>query len=307
MPANAALPRRALLSGLTAGLAVGSGCSSDGETPGDSPTRTDTGNEPSSPTGTATPTGTLTLDPVPVEEADGPLTVYPTNLAGWLRTATTGTTVRDYADTPSYTATTDYSPTPPLPALQRVRIDDRLGDASGTYELSASGGARYQLLAGAEATSPPDGAEVVPVSSLPTARRELALSAIGVVDGDQRVHPETELGSWARTRFFGGYYSYDGTTYRGTEVQQTDAAFFSMAVWYVLSAAPAEEAATTLRFAAVPAAVRRAIGRLRDESRVPGRVSGSLRGETAAAVQAFAAEQELLLTHNAVFRLRFED
>ncbi|MFB6220963.1 MAG: hypothetical protein ABEH90_05945 [Halolamina sp.] len=300
--------RREAVAGAAAVLAAFAGCAGDGATPTESPTdvHTTTETHSASPTetDTPTPTGTLSIEPIPPREADGTLTVYPSMLRSWLReVATEGKTIRAHAETPS------YDPEPPLPAFGQVEFDDRLGDLSGVYTLDAEGDTRYKLLGGADEVSPPDDAEVTPVSSLSETRREFALAAIGQSsDGDARVYPETELGSWVRHEFFGGYFSHDGTTYRGKEAQQTDAEFFATEVWYVLSAsrAGADTAPVSFRLDTIDNEVRRVMTELREQRDAPRSAETSVEGETAGVVRAFAEEHSLILTHDAVYRVSFE-
>ncbi|MEF8802339.1 MAG: hypothetical protein V5A38_06260 [Halolamina sp.] len=300
--------RRAVLSTVAAGLATVAGCAGDEVTPTGTPTASPTDVHTPTATHTAspsdTPTGTLTLEPIPAREADGTLLVYPPELRGWLRTAaTTDQTIRANAETPT------YDPSPPLAAFERIQFDDEAGELSGVYDLSVEGDTRYELLVGAEETDPPDNADVTPISSLPEKRRELALAAIGKSTGeDARVSPETELGSWVRHEFFGGYFSHDGTTYRGKEAQQTDAEFFATAVWYVLSATAVDASSppVTLRLAGVADGVRRVLSELRAEESRPTSVSTTVTGEMATAVEAFAEENSLILTHDAVYRVSDE-
>ena len=313
--------RRTLLVGV-AGLAGLAGCL-DGhddeqtvplrkspETPvstrSNTPTVTDSPTETDPPS--ATPAGEFSLTPVEPSAVDGPLTVLPGDLVDWLRTAAGGETVRAHAGSDVYPVQQAYEPMPPLTAFDRVRIDAD-GDAAGVYDLDAAGGVRYELLAGAEAVDPPDDAEVIPVSDLSEDRRTLALAAIDGASGeDARVYPGTALGSWARTEFFGGYVAHEGSVYRGHELQQTDAAFFSTELWYTLSLSPAdsESAPVTLRPADVNEAVRGVVDGLRSEHETVARMSRGVDGETAAAVERFAAEHPLLLTHDAVFRVGYE-
>jgi hypothetical protein len=170
-----------------------------------------------------TPDGTLVLHAVD-GEPEPPLRVYPTALRETLRTAATG-------DGPLRTTGSAhvYRPDPVLPDLETVALVDPDGEASGVYAVDCQGGTRYDLLVGAEAAHPPTNATVTRVETLPAERRALAVAA--VENEGPRVYPETELGEWVRTEFFDGYVSHDGTTYRGTEVQQTDVAFFSTDVW----------------------------------------------------------------------------
>lgn len=301
--------RRAVLSAVGAGLAAAAGCAGGEMTPTETPTESPTDVHTTTVTHTAspsdTPTGRLTLEPIPAREADGTLLVYPPDLREWLRTAAaTDQTVRAHADTPS------YDPSPPLPAFERVQFDDETGELSGIYDISVEGDTRYRLLVWAEETDPPEDADVTAISSLPEERRQLALAAIGESTGeDARVYPETQLGSWVRHEFFGGYFSYDGTTYRGKEAQQTDAEFFATEVWYVLSAmaVDAPSAPVTLRLASVADDVRRAISELRKEESTPTSVSTTVTGETRTAVRTLGEENVLLLTHDTVYRVNYEE
>lgn len=302
------LDRRALLAGV-AGLAGIAGClggHDDEQTVPlqDSPETPPTQSESSTDTESPTPTGQFSLTPVDPFDADGELTVYPENLRTWLRTAaTTDETVRAHAGTYS------SDPSPPLPAFERVQLLDELGDVEGIYDLAIDGGTRYKLHVGAESADPPDDADVTPVSSLSEDRRDLALAAIeGAAGDDARVYPETELGSWVRHDFFGGYVSYDGTTYRGFERQQTDAEFFATNVWYVLSATSvdAPSAPATIRFAAIDAVVRRVIDELREAGERPQPMETGVEGETAATLRAFAENTPFLLTHDAIYRTDYE-
>lgn len=299
--------RRALLAGLGGAVAL-AGCQTDGDqSDTDSPSPTDS--ESATPTHSPTPSGRFSLTPTDPGAAAESVTVLPADLRAWLRDAATAdTTVREHAGVDFAPAVQTYEPIPPLSAFERVDIDDPGGDAGGRYELAVEGGVRYDLLVGAEEVSPPDDAEVTPIAELSGARRELALAAVGAEsDRDRRVFPETELGSWARTSFFGGYYRHDGTTYRGHEVQQTDAAFFSNRVWYVLSASATDrEPSATLVLEEVDSRVRAIVDDLRSEHQTIEPMARRVEGETAAALEAFADGGTLLLTHEAVYRAAFE-
>jgi len=160
---------------------------------------------------------------------------------------------------------------------------------------------------GAEAVSPPEDADITPVGELPDRRRDLALAAIGAEsDHDRRVYPETVLGSWVRTRFFGGYYSYDGTVYRGYEVQQTDAAFTATKVWYVFSLSATEaDTATTIRLADLDERGRALVDDLRSEHETVERMERDVDGEDAAVAETLASEHPYLLTHDVVYEVTF--
>lgn len=180
--------------------------------------------------GTAGP-GEFVLTATDPAEFDS-LTIYPPELAETLRTAAaTGDTVRAVQNAHTYV------PRPVLPAYDAVELVDPSGAAGGRYHLAADGGVYYHRLLDVEAVSPPADATATPVADLPAARRDLVER---VVRGDRvTVSPETERGEWVREAFFGEYFTHEGTTYRGYERQQTDAAFFSTEVWYVLSLDPA--------------------------------------------------------------------
>lgn len=293
--------RRALLAGL-AGLVGGAGCVGDG-----TPTAT-TASDPETDHPETDPpaAGRLTLDPVHPTDADEPLTVLPEDLRRWFREAADGTTVRSHADSYVYPVQQSYEPIPPLTAFDRLQINDPEGGAGGSYAVDADGGVYYERVVGAEAVSPPEDADVRPVSALSDERRDLAVAAIGAENGsDPRVEPQTALGSWARTEFFGGYYSHDGTTYRGYEVKQTDAAFFATEVWYVLSLTASESAATTLTLVAPSERARTLVADMRREHETVERMERDLEGMNADAAETLAAEHPHLLTHDAVYQVAF--
>lgn len=293
--------RRALLAGL-AGLVGVAGCLGDR-----TPTATTSGDLETDHLETDPPAaGRLTLDPVSPTDADGPLTVLPDDLRRWIRQAADATTVRSHANTYVYAAQQTYEPIPPLTAFDRIRIEDPESEASGSYTVDAEGGVYYERAVGAEAVSTPDDADATPVSELSSERRELALDAIGAENGGApRVQPQTALGSWVRNEFFGGYYSHEGTTYRGHEVKQTDAAFFATEVWYVLSLSPIETEATTLTLAGPEDRARMVVDDLRSEHETVERMERDVEGLNANAAETLAAEHPYLLTHDAVYQVTF--
>ncbi|WP_435345010.1 hypothetical protein [Haloarchaeobius sp. HRN-SO-5] len=143
-----------------------------------------------------------------------------------------------------YDILVESPPSPVLPVFDDVRLQGTGSDADGTYVVDVDAGARYEMrFTATRADSVPEDASVVDATTLSGERRRFVQAAI---DGEQpSVYPESELGTWARTEFDGGYVRVDGETYRtyrGQEVQQTDAAFFSDVVWYVLSLTPTEDA-----------------------------------------------------------------
>ncbi|WP_380676283.1 hypothetical protein [Salinigranum sp. GCM10025319] len=227
---------------LSGGLA---GClASDGETThgtgSDGATSTDSWASTSRSSTTTRPTtepstpaeARIRLTAVDELPTDAAVVVYPPTLREWLRRAAERSgPVRGSDDA------FVYAPDPVLEDVDRIRLVGSTA-VEGTYDLSVDGGPRYDLLVGAEPVDePPANASIVPSETLSSARRDLVERA---VDEGQRatVSPETELGEWTRTAFFDGYVSHDGSLYRGYEVQQTDAAFFSTEVWYVLSLSP---------------------------------------------------------------------
>jgi hypothetical protein len=222
--------RRAFLASTTAIAGAGAGCTGlrhalgdDGDTPGtdqDGPPPTE------SPTRSAAPELTLEAVSPPSagpEEEPRVLTVYPESMALALRRAASiEGTYRNAA------AAFVKAPEPFWTAYDTVRLAGPENTADdGVYEMDSEGGVRYELLVGADRL---DGDRpAAEVSALEGERRELALAAIR--NEGPRVYPETELGEWVRTEWFGNRWAYEGTVYRGKEVQQTDAAFFSEQVW----------------------------------------------------------------------------
>jgi len=172
--------------------------------------------------------------------------------------------------------------------------------ADGVYEMDAEGGVRYELLVGADRL---DGDRpAAQVSELEGERRELALAAIR--NEGPRVYPETELGEWVRTEWFGNRWEYEGTVYRGKEVQQTDAAFFSQQVWAtVRMRETVGHPAVTFELRAPGDAVRDALDPVfaewsKDES------TATLE-DPPAAVRAYLEPTDLLATHTTVVEPRF--
>ncbi|WP_435317632.1 hypothetical protein [Haloarchaeobius sp. TZWSO28] len=237
--------RRSVLASTAAALASAAGCLGEtGRTGGTTvPTTATTA---STGTGAASGTGTVTFS-VPGGDVgpDDETTVLPPALRELLvDAARTGETVRGYDD-----RFVIPPPTPFLHGTETLDIKFPGSEApSGTYTFDVASGARYEMRAAASRVdSVPDQESATPVGDLDPERRTVVE---GAVDGDEpTVYPETELGTWFRESFIGGYFLVDGQTYRGHEVQQTDAGFFSETVWYVLqpSDQSADEQPTTLR------------------------------------------------------------
>lgn len=311
--------RRTLLRALGAagivGVAGGAGClSNPNGTPTDTRYPSDgepTGSqgEPPSPTDSATP-GTpvstnerLTLTVHPVDEAPTPFRAYDPRLADWLTRAAGGETVRANADVQFYV------PEPIVPAFDAVELVDA-GDADGTYTVEAEGGTRYHILAGAKAVDDvPSDAEVVQYADLAADRQELVRLA---VEGspDARFYPETALGEWARHAFFGGYVEYDGQVYRGHEVQQTDAAFFSTRVWTILRLTPTDSPASTpatISLAPTPEQVRTRVDQGYEQLERDSTEASLEVPDLSEAVESYAEETASLLSLTRAFSLDVED
>lgn len=300
--------RRALLATLaTAGVGSFAGCldalDRSAERDGPPPADADVGSpETDGTTGESVTRLRLThTDPAAV---DGPVVVYPTLLRSWLRDAATGEgPIRVHGSAPV------DAPMPILASLSAVELP---ADASGdgerqTYAVRGEGGTRYDLLVGAEAVeSVPGDADPTPVGDLSEPRRDLVRRAISE-QSRATVVPETRLGEWVRTEYFDGYVEQGGTVYRGYEVRQTDAAFFSEEFWLVVSLVPVAAAdaptpVTRLAFPEVPQAVRSAVDPVLSESkRAESLTTATVEDDDA--LREFAATHDYLLTHTALFEV----
>jgi hypothetical protein len=264
---------------------------SDTETTTDTATNdTKTDDSVSTETTESTPV-TVTLRWVSSVPTDATATVYPRKLREWLRTAAkTGDTLRVSDET------FVYDPAPLLLTFDAVELITDEEAVAGSYEVTGTGDTRYEILVGAsEVDDPPADATVTPLSELSQKRRDLVAR---VVAGERvTISPETKLGEWVRTTFFGGYVrTDDGTVYRGTERQQTDAEFFSREVWYVFSLSPADVTAQhRLRLREIPIDVRATI----DERIAPWPSNREYTFETTtdSPLGTFARETDYLLTH----------
>lgn len=249
-------------------------------------------------TDTASPTmtpadGRITLQMVDVHDGP-PLRVYPTDLREILRTAAS-----DEGPVRAVGSTSVYVPEPVLTAVETVELVDPEGEAGGVYAVDCQGGTRYDLLVGAVEATPPEGATVTSVADLSGERRDLAVKSIR--NEGPRVYPETELGEWVRTEFFDGYFAHEGTTYRGKEVQQTDAAFFSTEVWYVLELSPTADATdpVTLDLASVDPTVRDRLDPILDDRSREQETYRADLAEIPGPVRSFLVETDRILTHTA--------
>lgn len=240
------------------------------------------------------------LEPVPPDEVPAPLRVYQGDLREPLREAALTGETRRFA---ARTAVPGQAPVLGSERFERPRLTGA-GDVDGVYAARVDAGVRYELLVGADQVDPPPDATVTPVGDLRPERRELVRAA--VERRSPRVYPETRLGEWVRQEFFGGYVSVDGTVHRGHEVQQTDAAFFSREVWYVLSMTPAPDVDPTveLDLTPVPDAVRDAFDPVLAERRPE--QSLVTRGTVSPEVARFARETAGVLLHTSTFAVGLE-
>ena len=303
--------RRALLATLaTAGVGSLAGCldarGRSADRDGPPPSDADVGSPATDGTPDTSAT-TLRLTHTDPAAVDGPVVVYPTALRGWLRDAATGEEpIRVHGSAPV------DAPTPMLTTLSAVELPADVGESGAddgrqVYEVRGEGGTRYDVLVGAEAVdAAPDDATPTPVGDLSETRRDLVRRAI---DEQSRatVVPETRLGEWVRTEFFGGYVERDGQVYRGYEIRQTDAAFFSGEFWLVVSLAPVEASAaptpvTRLTFPEISGVVRSAVDPVLSESKRSESLTTATveDGETLAE---FGAAHDYLLTHTALFEI----
>jgi hypothetical protein len=314
-PTDPTLPlrsRRALLAAVgTTTLGGLAGCLDEiGRSPdrdGPPPSDADTGSSPAESTGPIDDSPTqLRLTHVDPADADAPVVVYPTELRTWLRDAAeSDEPIRVHGSAPM------DAPMPMLTALSAVELPAGFGDGEmddrQVYEVRGEGGTRYDILVGAEAVeSVPGDADPTPVADLAESRRDLVRRAIS----DQSratVVPETRLGEWVRTEFFDGYVEREGTVYRGYEVRQTDAAFFSEEFWLVVSlvSVPETEAPTpriSLAFPEIPDAVRSAVEPVLSETKQAKSLTTATVEDGGALVE-FAESYDYLLTHTALFEI----
>jgi len=318
--------RRAYLGLLAGAVTAGlGGCLGDGPTDGP-------GTDARSPTGTPTRTDTATATDTPAptatsgESATGTTDDADTPTPG--PTPTGGRLVAEYVDPDTVTAATVYprdlaslllqaadadgrvrasasafvyAPEPILPSFETVRLVTAEGEKRGPYRVEGEAGIRYDHVVGAEQVEPPENATVTPVDDLAAERRDLAVAAI---EGESpEVTPETELGEWVRESFYGAYVRDDGTTYRGGEIEQTDAAFFSTECWYILSLTPVDdgEGAVTLRLPDLSVSVRETFDTLFEETTAYESTGRIERDRFSADVVRFAAETDHLLTHTTTY------
>jgi hypothetical protein len=306
--------RRALLTTLAAaGVGSLAGCLDDrdrsADRDGPPPSEADTGTVADGTDDTdASSPARLELTHTDPTAVDGPVVVYPPELRTWLRDAATGEEpIRVHGSAPV------DAPMPILTSLPAVELPATVGADDGgdgepqTYAVRGEGGTRYDILVGAEAVeSVPGDADPTPVGDLSGRRRDLVRRAISE-QSRATVVPETRLGEWVRTEYFDGYVEQDGTVYRGYEVRQTDAAFFSEEFWLVVSLVPVEASSaptpvTRLAFPEVPQAVRSVVDPVLPESKQTESLTTAT-GEDDDALREFAATHDYLLTHTALFEV----
>jgi hypothetical protein len=298
--------RRALLASTAALVGAGAGCTglrhalegSDGtptaERDGPPPTDSPTESGPDS----------LTLEavepPLATEGAEPrTVTVYPESMALALRRA-----ARIEGTYRSHGPAFVYAPEPFWTRYRTVRLTgpDAGSTPQGVYEMAADGGIRYELLVGADRLE--DDPPAAQVSGLEGARRELALAAIR--NEGPRVYPETELGEWVRTEWFDNRWEHDGTVYRGKEVQQTDAAFFSQQVWATVQLRETRaDQQVVFELRAPGDEVRDVLDPVFDEWSKDEPTTGM--DDPPAAVVEYLRDVDLLATHTTVFRPRLEE
>lgn len=231
--------RRSLIASVATATTALAGCA---DRDADPSTSTDTDDGSTAADGTdsrGTPTTAapgVTVDTVEPTAVDGPVRVLPVGLRRLLVEAARG-------DEPARGEFDVRVSIPPAPALLDVGTVELRGTdgVDGTYAVDVEGGNSYRRQYVAEpASSVPEDATVVDAASLPADRREFVRAA--VEEHDVRVEPQTELGSWARRTFDGGYVRFEGAVYAGREEEQTDAGLLTGTVWYVLSLAPTDDA-----------------------------------------------------------------
>lgn len=310
--------RRRFLRVLTGGSLVGlAGCSGNetgnGSVTNSSPTESEpenAGTPTDSPSSNSSKPQVVRLTPVedPREVWRTGLTaIYPTDLIGWLRDVASHNRVVQ-----KRVSTRHEMPNPPLQVLRMIRFVE-LPDASyledpgsitGYYELDVEAGPYYEMILDVEQTTPPSDAVVKTIDDLDGERRELVVAAIEDDTVGSHVESDTELAGWARKSFIDTYYRYRGNTYRGYEVQRTDAASSSTEAWYELSASPSREYddATYLLLPDLIGSVRAEL----DAKGVREQTGEFTIENPSESLVAFADQMSMLITHVTIFRMRVE-
>jgi hypothetical protein len=311
MPTDPPQTRRRYLRSVISGSLVGiGGCSgnlTENETVADSPPTENASDEHNTPTEEPQAVRLSPVDDPRELRSTGLTAIYPTDLIGWLQDVTShDRTVRKRV------STGQEMPNPPLRMLGRVRFVEPpdapyLDDAdsiTGYYELDVEAGPYYEMHLNAEPATPPSDAVVTPVADLDTEHREFVIAAIEDDTEGSRVASDTALARWVRESFVDTYYRYEGETYRGYEVQRTDAGSASTEAWYTLSASPSREYddATYLLSPGLVDTVRAEL----DAVGLRERADGIVVEDPSQSLVAFADQMAMLVTHITIFRIRVE-
>ena len=299
--------RRAFLAGIGAGAASLAGCAgSERGGAGAADTGTPTLTPAGVPTNTPSPTpGPDTLRLAVVDGVvDGRTLVYSEQLDSWLRWA-----ARNEGPIRVTTTTSFPMPEPVMTRFESVVLETGDEALDGAYAVDCEGGTRYDVLVGAGSVeSVPEDATVTPLSELSDSRRELAVAAIG--DERATVSPETRLGEWVRHEWFGGYFRHEGAVYRGKEIQQTDAAFFSEEFWMTLELSERSESdddGPPLSLVGPDPEVREFVERALADWERNDEEALATADELPEAIRTFAAETDHLLTHTTAFEVAAVD
>ncbi|WP_254272572.1 hypothetical protein [Haloarcula marina] len=286
--------RRAVLGAVSALLA---GCSSRPDTSGTAPSDQPTDSSaPDRRTASPTPSErTLTLGPVRGDPfASGPVTVYRRPFADAIRHAAAGDApARGVVETPV------QAPEIPLGGVDRVAVEDPVGDAGGTYALALDSGAHVTVkLDLTEVNDPSPTATVYDAADLPKARRDAVAEAVG--DGRAEVPIQRPTAQWILDELLGNAVRYENATYRAVRHTGTDNGFFETKVYWVLELDPAEgDPEATLRLPDIDSRVRSVVDSLLANQRSTDGRSATV--TTEGPVAAFARETDRLLGYDAVF------
>lgn len=310
--------RRRFLRVLTSGSLVGlAGCSGNETGNGSTPTSSPTESEPEeaeTPTDSSSPTSSKPqlVRLTPVEDPrevwrTGLTAIYPTDLIGWLQDVTSHDRVVQ-----KRVSTRHEMPDPPLQVLQRIRFVEQPNapylegpeSITGYYELDVEAGPYYEMILDVEQSTPPSDAVVKTIDDLDGERCELVVAAIEDDTVGSHVDSDTELADWVRKSFINSYYRYKGNTYRGYEVQRTDAASSSTEAWYKLSASPSRkyDDATSLLLPDLIASVRAEL----DAKGVREQTGEFTIENPSESLVEFADQMSMLITHVTIFRMRVE-
>jgi hypothetical protein len=236
-PSRRPVSRRATLAAVGASIAGLGGCAGTdldrgSPAPSRSATSTDARTATRTPAtvGTTAPPAELTITPIDPPETPAP--AYPADYRSLLARAARdgGGRLRGVASTLA------YSPAPTCRAC-RGSTSPATTASAGRYDVACEGGTYYAWLVGVEEATGEGRAEgeATPVDDLPPERARFVRR---VANDSRYVEPQTERGEWVRETFVGGRFALDGTTYRGVELQQTDAAFFGTRAWFALGLLP---------------------------------------------------------------------